>query len=317
MAGQMIELNERGVVLYTYNDVTGEQREYYSSDRMNNYTGADNQELLDITDIDELNPTASSVYASGEGQILVYDSYDTTMNILFKGGNFRAKRSNFVNNVFYHIQEIGIVQNVFDNDQTLYRKKCLGTHVGFTENQYQDGIVVPITLSMRGTWYWLEDGNADNTVDYVTQGATVLKVNSNNFGDLYTRIEWTDTNGGQLSMFRRESKYPHADDASNDSPIAQYGAYISTDGQAYDMYPSDFTGGPVGYRSYADLGPSRQAEWAWGFYKDQDGGNSYGDIHKLKTMIYNGPVTYQAFNSAGNNITANVENFVFHYLDFI
>ena len=311
---------ERGIILYTYNDSNGEKQEWYSSSHLVNYTGAENQHLMLVSDIDELNPTAESKVVSGEGTILTYENYNSKMTVTFPGDDARTDRANWISQVFYNICQIGVVQDAYSTDQTIYLKRCLPVHPDFTENKNVNGCQLEITLNLRGTWYSHNINSVgDNSLFYIEKGSQVILSKSTKPEYLPAKIDFYVDSEAKLSMWRIPSTDGHQFGKTVDW---QYGAYLGTDGIAYDVYPSLLHEGPIGLRSYLDLGPSRNADWMWGFYKDQDGGTTYGNLRKLRLLLYQASIvgqqaSFQAFNAAGKNITSSCYTVNLNYLDFI
>lgn len=317
-----VEMMERGLILYTHNDSDGSEQEWYSSDQMGNYYGGDNQHLMIVSDIDELNPTANNSIISGEGNILVYDNYNVSFTITFPGDDSRVDRANWVANTFYHIVRIGVVADVYSSPytQTLYLKRAIPVHPEFTENKHVNGIQLKVTIELRGTWYYHDDQDlGDNTLHYINKGSNVITCTYDTPDDIYNHLRFVFENNEYLECQRLDSTDGHQFGQQIDW---QYGAAFGTDGIAYDYYPGEVPEGPIGARSYINLGPSRNSDWMWGYYKDIAGNQQYGNPRLIRQLLYKSTrdgvdTTFTATTKDGRDVTNNCAVVNLHYLDFI
>ena len=124
-----------------------------------------------ISDIDDLNPTASSAFASGVGALFVYEDYTVSMTLTIPISEYRSARDErtfYVTNLLKNINTIGVSQDVYRSDSTFYYKPAQIVHIDFTENPYIDGIQVNIQLSLSGAWTWYdEDTGEEHQVDFI------------------------------------------------------------------------------------------------------------------------------------------------------
>lgn len=248
--------------------------------------------VVPITTIDELNPTATTSYNFGEDTVFVYENYSTTMNIILKD---RTERTNLVTNYIPYITKIMICSDVYNPDSTIFSKRCNITHVNFTENEYENGVVLEITLLLKGKWYY-SNKQKTNLISYIPHGSTVLSA-KNGIKDLVFKGK-----EGTTELYR-------LDDNSEKKTL---GSAFGTDGQCYDNY-FNYDSSPAGKTSYDDLGPSRLMSTVW--VSDFDDDSQFR--RWIKRNGTNSNITFQALDSKGTDISKSVSLTQIHYLDFI
>lgn len=310
----MTNLMERGILLY-----------YYNSDKKISGVIVSNKLLIDtkdtitqyqyipISEIEELNPTATDIFITGTSNLFVYDNYDSSMSLIFKS---RTARMKFVNEIMPYIYEVGVYNDIYSSDNTEFFKKVIIKHVDFTENEYEDGIAATITFEMRGTWYWIEEQSGD-TLDLNNDSSTILYIKPD---DMYNDPQ-TDYVPYIITLSNSKDKVTLKLKVDQSfqyiGNVNLKGIYLSTDGLAYDAI-----GNPVyDTKGYRGIGPGRNADWFWSVDDNNStikgvGINAVSQLLK-ESKDNNETTNFQVFNRRGQLMNFKMVKKIIHNIDFI
>ena len=123
--------------------------------------------VMTFSDIDDLNPTASSAFASGLGNLFVYDDYQVSFNLVFYGNKARLERTDFVTTKAKDIDTFGVVNDVYNENNVFYYKPARLVSTDFTENKNVNGLLLNVKLEVSGSWNYLDDNGDEKHIDFI------------------------------------------------------------------------------------------------------------------------------------------------------
>lgn len=166
----MTKIMERGIFLRAQSVEDGTDYFFASSDKiyinLPDYQGQVD-EVFTFADIDDLNPTASSAFASGIGNLFVYDDYNISFNLVFPGNTARLDRIDFVTTKAKDITTIGVVNDIYNDKNVFYYKPARLVYADLTENKYVNGLLLNVKLEVSGSWNYLDDNKKELHVDFI------------------------------------------------------------------------------------------------------------------------------------------------------
>lgn len=111
------------------------------------YTGNLDVSYLDMSEVDELNPTRGAIMNGQAGAISTVEPYDVKFVLTFKD---RESRASWIQANADRVNQLSVANTI--NQDKLYNKRAVLTYFQFTENKYINGVQAEITLKLFGRW---------------------------------------------------------------------------------------------------------------------------------------------------------------------